>query len=286
MAKNDLAMKPHRPKSSVVAALCGILLVGTGFLWPPSTFGTEATEAGKRAVVAYPDLAKEGSPINKKFLELYNREKARDSELLSNPDRPLLLAKEADLRLKEAAAPDSLKPSNEASLVPTKIKYTAEEPKDFDEYLEDQDIMKTVKYERVVPAKIFGPEGQEIPTEYPQGNESNPWRTLIGMEKAARARDFDALVALTDPELRKALAIKPPSEPASPHEWSMRVLAMMELDGQHVAFVHGRDKVVMPLMFIKRGDNYYCTGPRAVPEKTMYETLRSPCSYERIPRAS
>src|SRR5690349_9135674 len=68
---------------------------------PPSTAVVEnpAAQARAEAIRRFPELAKPGSPLNRKFLELYNTEKSKGSQLLTRPDWPVTLAVRADADL-------------------------------------------------------------------------------------------------------------------------------------------------------------------------------------------
>ena len=61
-------------------------------------FGSATLSAGdpqKDAVAAFPELGRNGSPLHKKFMELYQKAKAEDPDFTQEPNWPLRLAKEA-----------------------------------------------------------------------------------------------------------------------------------------------------------------------------------------------
>lgn len=58
-------------------------------------------DAQKQAIVKYPDLGREGSPINTEFRSLYTTAKESDPILLSNPNWPLVLADRASAAVRK-----------------------------------------------------------------------------------------------------------------------------------------------------------------------------------------
>ncbi|MEI6806854.1 MAG: hypothetical protein WCK49_10190 [Myxococcaceae bacterium] len=64
-------------------------------LFTAALHAQDAAEWQRQAVVTYPDLAKEGSPIHTKFLSLYNELKQNDPQFFDNPKWPTLIADRA-----------------------------------------------------------------------------------------------------------------------------------------------------------------------------------------------
>ena len=72
----------------------GIAFVILTALLQPASAQTVA-DAQKQALTKYPELARVGSPLNAKFVELYRQAKESNSMLLNNPSWPLALADRA-----------------------------------------------------------------------------------------------------------------------------------------------------------------------------------------------
>lgn len=69
----------------------------------PAAAPLTVADAQKQAMAKYPDLAKAGTPLHTKFLDLYNEAKAKNA--LSDPSWPLLLALRASSLLASGTAP-------------------------------------------------------------------------------------------------------------------------------------------------------------------------------------
>ena len=89
-------------KSLLLLFFSVLLLSSTGLT-------QNVADSQKRAVAAYPDLAKTGSPLHTKFLELYQQAKETNAAILATTDWPLALAKQAS----EALTPKALAPPAE-----------------------------------------------------------------------------------------------------------------------------------------------------------------------------
>jgi hypothetical protein len=83
----------------------------------PDAQAQTVADAQKEAVVKYPDLAIEGSPLHTKFLELYHQAQNSDPTLLSNPDWPLILSDKAYALLAVENSPPA--PSAAPSAIPS-----------------------------------------------------------------------------------------------------------------------------------------------------------------------
>ena len=62
-------------------------------------------ESQAQALRKFPSLGTKNSPLNLKFLALYNDAKQSNSALLANPSWPMVLAEQADAALRDPAAP-------------------------------------------------------------------------------------------------------------------------------------------------------------------------------------
>jgi hypothetical protein len=76
-------------------------------------------DAQKQAITKYPDLTRNGTPLNTKFLQLYREVQETDPGLLSNPNWPVILADEANDILKANPAPSASPPSASATPSPS-----------------------------------------------------------------------------------------------------------------------------------------------------------------------
>jgi len=85
--------------------LASVLVLIAAFLLPAT--GQTVADAQNQAVTKYPDLAREGSALHTKFLELYRNAQQSDPTLLANPNWPLILADKASAVLATTSTPAS-----------------------------------------------------------------------------------------------------------------------------------------------------------------------------------
>jgi hypothetical protein len=64
-----------------------------------SALAQTAADSQKQAVEKYPELAKEGTPLHSKFIELYRQAKETNPTFLQNPDWPITIADKASALL-------------------------------------------------------------------------------------------------------------------------------------------------------------------------------------------
>jgi uncharacterized membrane-anchored protein len=76
-----------------------------------------------KAVQKYPDLGTEGSPLNTRFIALYNAKKQSDTAFFQNPQWPMLLADEAS-----AANPTAPASDGGISPEPSQVSQTSQTP--------------------------------------------------------------------------------------------------------------------------------------------------------------
>lgn len=68
-------------------------------------------DAKKQAIAKYPDISRKGTPLNAKFVELYNEARTSNASLLNDPNWPVILAdKAAALVAKTPATPGAATP--------------------------------------------------------------------------------------------------------------------------------------------------------------------------------
>ena len=78
-----------------------------------------AADSQKQAVEKYPELAKEGTPLHSKFIELYRQAKETNPTFLQNPDWPITLADKASALLIPPPQPKTEEATQPAKPIPT-----------------------------------------------------------------------------------------------------------------------------------------------------------------------
>jgi hypothetical protein len=188
-----------------LAAWFAMLLMASGDAAEPP----DSTGARKQAVEQFPELGRAGSPLNRKFLELYNRAKQAKSPVLQKADWPLLIAKQANAELSPTreAKPKDLAPTPPLpspsditlpiSTEPIRFKVpVGEEPG-----LDPDGLKPARQYkEFTLKAQVIPPAKRVIPANVPPGNSPNVWRTLSAFRRAAKGGDIEPIKQLYVPE--------------------------------------------------------------------------------------
>lgn len=76
-----------------------------------SALAQTVADAQKQALAKYPELAREGSPLHAKFVELYRQAKESNPSLLTDPNWPLTLADKASTIVDAPSTPSAQSPA-------------------------------------------------------------------------------------------------------------------------------------------------------------------------------
>jgi len=208
------------------------------------TSSADVAKSQQAAVKLYPDLGKAETPLNKKFLELYQKAKAAGDPLLQNPDWPMLLAKQAASEISAAAEP---KASNgettrvgTITLTPTRLSFPdpAGDPN-------DEEYQKKHGHHLVLPARVFSPEESVVAADKPLPPGPDIWRTLLLLQKVCREGDMDGYVKLYGPSSQELLQKAKASTPNAAETFAQRkqetfpqeLLMVLQVESTPVAII-------------------------------------------------
>lgn len=246
--------------------LCGVGIAAVGI---SSALAATPNTPQEQAVAAFPDLAKVGSPLHTKFMELYGQAKATNSPILSKADWPLILAQQASKMLIEGSKSnaDSKSPGLGIELQFTKLYVPSPNTPDFDPTKTfkqaEEDWQKTHSHTVTLPAHIFTPEDNRRVLDDDNAK-------VIGLEKALKRykevtfkRETDGFKALLEPKARKGLddelstvAKKVEFAALLPFMCPAKLLLVVQADKYYVVFVWTAVKKVIPVLFVAVGDEY------------------------------
>ncbi len=169
--------------------------------------GTVA-KSQEAALKLYPDLGKAESPLNKRFLELYQKAKAIGDSRLQNPDWPMLLAKQAAGEI--SAATEAKAQTGEVTrigslaLTSTKLFIPTPVP-NFGDAPSEEEYQKKHGHHLVLPVKVFLPEERLVSADKPLPPGPDIWRTLLLLQKACRDGDMGGYVKLYGPSSQELI---------------------------------------------------------------------------------
>lgn len=172
---------------------------------PASCFAQQIDSAVARAqaVRMFPELGREGSALNSRFLQLYERAREANSPVLEKGDWPIVLARQAAAELSKARP---VKPKSPASAVARSGAVPPLEMKpvhfkvpilDSAEKAPSTPADGKPEYkEFTLQAQIIPDGSRSIPESIPTGDGASVWRILSEFRRAARARSLDGIKQL------------------------------------------------------------------------------------------
>ena len=222
----------------------------------------------------FPELARDGSPLNAKFLQLYEKAKAANSSVLQKADWPIVLARQAAAELSKprppkrktsaqlGARPGSIPPLD---LKPVRFKI----PISGDETAPNEAAAGKTKFKEVtLQAQIIPDGSRSIPETVPAGETANPWRVLSEFRRVAGARSLQGIKQLYVPE---AWARVIPADLSGPAEDQLlqymallaeaEVPVIVESDGRLIPVLDAGNGLVKSLPMQASGNTFLLDEP-------------------------
>jgi len=263
------------------------------FLSPLSVFGApEPTDAQKEAITEFPDLAKAGTPLNSKFIELYQQAKRTNSPVLSKLNWPLLLAREAaasfsNLKLSQDAVSgthSSIQPTSGITMesLTLTVPNTMIEPPvftsipDSDKNLQDQKQHAHDPRRITLPGYIFHAGEGKLPLKAQASELPGVLQPFEKFCAAAKAGDLDSLTLCFEPKDRQKMDefLKDPKKKEDfisqlqKQAFPVEVLLVLKMDQTQIVVSRDSSGDVSCDPYIQIGDDFYIENPDALPEDT------------------
>jgi hypothetical protein len=253
------------------AILFGIWLGIAAYPGTAAIFDETWREAQREAVKAYPDLAKAGSPLNTRFVELYRRAVEEKSFIMTQPDWPTILAEQAAAELSgQKYVPIPSPPRTQEKSVASettdskfpKIRLkpvafpvlSAELPDPVAAGPGPQQEPKSGPHKVTLPVQIF-PKGFSLAPLSAERKGPNPWVTMGKLLQALKRRDATTIKSL----LSKRAETTVTGEDLRTGHQAIRtctVEMIAEVEGHLVFFWRDRTMAQPPVPMILERDEY------------------------------